>query len=250
VLGGAVSVGGGGGGTGLGDGMALGGGGMSVTGERLALGSRCSGRLRPMGFFQRNREKLVRQGIDPARLPPGQYTTDRFPVLHVGDVPNYRPGEWTLTIHGLVDAPFTIDFAELTALPSVTPTFDIHCVTKWSKFDTVWTGVRVRDLFERAGVRTEATHVMEHAESGYTTNLPLADITTDNAIIAYAYSGQPIAGEHGGPVRVVVPHLYFWKSAKWVRSLELIAGDQPGFWERNGYHMYGDPFREQRFTHD
>ena len=203
-----------------------------------------------MGFFDRNRANLVKQGIDPARLPPGQYTTERFPVLHVGDIPDYEPGQWDLTIHGLVDAPFTLSFEELTAMPSITPTFDIHCVTKWSKFDTTWTGVRVRDLFERAGVQSGATHVMEHAEFGYTTNIPLADITTDDAIIAYAFDGKPIEDEHGGPVRVVVPHLYFWKSAKWVRSLELIAGDSPGFWERNGYHMYGDPFREQRFTDD
>ena len=203
-----------------------------------------------MGFFDRNRENLVKQGIDPARLPPGQYTTDRFPVLHVGDIPDYEPGQWDLTIHGLVATPLTIGFDELVAMPSVTPTFDIHCVTKWSKFDTTWTGVRVRDLFALAGVQPEATHVMEHAEFGYTTNIPLADITTDDAIIAYAFDGRPIEDEHGGPVRVVVPHLYFWKSAKWVRSLELIAGDSPGFWEQNGYHMYGDPFREQRFTND
>ena len=203
-----------------------------------------------MGFFDRNRENLVKQGIDPARLPPGQYTTDRFPVLHVGDIPDYEPGQWDLTIHGLVATPLTIGFDELVAMPSVTPTFDIHCVTKWSKFDTTWTGVRVRDLFALAGVQPEATHVMEHAEFGYTTNIPLDDITTDDAIIAYAFDGRPIEDEHGGPVRVVVPHLYFWKSAKWVRSLELIAGDSPGFWEQNGYHMYGDPFREQRFTYD
>jgi DMSO/TMAO reductase YedYZ molybdopterin-dependent catalytic subunit len=203
-----------------------------------------------MGFFDRNRANLVKRGIDPARLPPGQYTTDRFPVLHVGDIPDYEPGQWDLTIQGLVDAPFTIGFDELVAMPSVEPTFDIHCVTKWSKFDTTWTGVRVRDLFAQAGVQPAATHVMEHAEFGYTTNIPLADITSDDAIIAYAFDGQPIPDEHGGPVRVVVPHLYFWKSAKWVRSLELIAGDAPGFWERNGYHMYGDPFREQRFTND
>ena len=203
-----------------------------------------------MGFFDRNRKELIEKGYDPARLPPGQYLTDRFPVLSVGDVPTYAPGEWTLSITGMVDRPFSIDFDELQAMPSVTPTFDIHCVTKWSKFDTTWTGVRVRDLFDRAGVQAGATHVMEHAEFGYTTNIPLADITTDDAIIAFAYEGGPIDDEHGGPVRVVVPQLNFWKSAKWVRSLELIAGDSPGFWEQNGYHMYGDPFREQRFTND
>ena len=203
-----------------------------------------------MSFFERNRSELAAKGLDPSRLPPGQYLTERFPVLHVGDVPSYRPGEWTLTIAGIVQRPFTISLDELKAMPSVTLTFDIHCVTKWSKFDTTWTGVRVRDLLERAGVQAGATHVMEHAEYGYTTNLPLPDITTDEALVAYALEGEEIEPIHGGPVRIVVPHLYFWKSAKWVRTLELIAGDQPGFWERNGYHMYGDPFREQRHWGD
>jgi DMSO/TMAO reductase YedYZ molybdopterin-dependent catalytic subunit len=203
-----------------------------------------------VGFFDRNRQTLIDKGYDPARLPPGQYLTERFPVLHVGDVPVYADGEWDLTVSGLVTEPFTITLEELRALPAVTPTVDIHCVTKWSKFDTSWTGVRVRDLFERAGVRPDATHVIEHAEYGYTTNLPLADITTDDAIVAYAYEGQDIEPIHGGPVRIVVPHLYFWKSAKWVRGLELVDGDRPGFWERNGYHMYGDPWQELRYTSD
>lgn len=203
-----------------------------------------------MGFFERNRDALAAKGIAAERLPPGQYSTDRFPVLHVGDVPEYAPGEWNLTINGLVDNPFTIDLDELKAMPSVTLTFDIHCVTKWSKFDTSWTGVPVRDLLARAGVQKRAKFVMEHAEFGYTTNLPLADITTDQAIVAYAYEGEAIEAIHGGPVRIVVPHLYFWKSAKWVRSLELCDADRPGFWERNGYHMYGDPFKEQRHTGD
>lgn len=200
-----------------------------------------------MGFFDRNRNELVARGYDPRRLPKGQYLTDRFPVLHVGEVPTYEPGEWNLTIDGLVEQPFTIGLDELKAMPSATLTFDIHCVTKWSKFDTSWTGVRVSDLFARAGVAPSASHVLEHAEFGYTTNLPLADITTPEAIVAYAYEGEPIEPVHGGPVRIVVPHLYFWKSAKWVRRLELRSADHPGFWERNGYHMYGDPFREQRF---
>ena len=203
-----------------------------------------------MGFFDRNRQALAAKGYDPARLPPGQYLTERFPVLHVGDVPQYGPNEWDLTVTGLVDEPFTIGLDELRAMPAVTPTFDIHCVTKWSKFDTTWTGVRVRDLLARAGMRPEATHVIEHAEFGYTTNLPLADITTDDAIVAFAFEGEDIEAIHGGPVRVVVPHLYFWKSAKWVRALEVVDADRPGFWEQNGYHMYGDPFREQRFWGD
>ena len=200
-----------------------------------------------MGFFDRNRQELVAKGYDPDRLPPGQYLTERFPVLHVGDVPSYAPGEWNLAVGGMVERPFVIDLDELKAMPSVTLTFDIHCVTKWSKFDTTWTGVRVRDLLERAGVQQGATHVMEHAEYGYTTNVPLADITTDEAIVAYAFEGEEIEPIHGGPVRVVIPHLYFWKSAKWVRRLELRAGDAPGFWEQNGYNMYGDPFKEQRY---
>ena len=203
-----------------------------------------------MGFFDRNRQELEKKGIDPSRLPPGQYLTDRFPVLHVGDVPTYEPGEWDLTVTGLVDAPFTVGLDELKAMPSVSLTFDIHCVTKWSKFDTTWKGVRVRDLLQRAGVQADASFVVEHAEYGYTTNLPLADITTDEAIVAYEFEGEEIEPIHGGPVRIVVPHLYFWKSAKWVRSLELRNDDKAGFWERNGYHMYGDPFLEQRHRGD
>jgi len=203
-----------------------------------------------MGFFERNRKDVIAKGYDPERLPPGQYLTDRFPVLHVGDVPEYGPGEWSLTIRGMVDRPLTIGLDELKQLPSVSLTFDIHCVTKWSKFDTTWTGVRVRDLLQQAGAQPSATHVVEHAEYGYTTNLPLADITTDQAIVAYAFEGEDIEPIHGGPVRIVVPHLYFWKSAKWVRTLELRGSDTPGFWEQNGYHMYGDPFIEQRHRGD
>jgi DMSO/TMAO reductase YedYZ molybdopterin-dependent catalytic subunit len=203
-----------------------------------------------MSFFDRNRKQLIEKGYDPSRLPPGQYLTDRFPVLHVGDVPEYAPGEWSVRVFGLVNEEVVLTLDELKALPSVSLTFDIHCVTKWSKFDTTWTGVRVRDLLDRAGVQPEATHVMEHAEYGYTTNVPLADITTDEALVAYAFEGEDIEPIHGGPVRIVIPHLYFWKSAKWVRGLELRAADAPGFWERNGYNMYGDPFKEQRYWGD
>ncbi|MFM8507099.1 MAG: sulfite oxidase-like oxidoreductase [Actinomycetota bacterium] len=203
-----------------------------------------------MGFFDRNRAEVEAKGFDPQRLPPGQYLTDRFPVLHVGDVPTYAPGEWNLTITGAVSAPFTINFEQLVALPSVSITTDIHCVTKWSKFDTQWKGVRVRDLFAQAGIDPQATHLMAHAEFGYTANLPLADATRDDSLVAYAYDDKEIEPIHGGPVRLVIPHLYFWKSAKWLRGLELRSSDAPGFWERNGYHMYADPFREQRFWND
>jgi DMSO/TMAO reductase YedYZ molybdopterin-dependent catalytic subunit len=199
-----------------------------------------------MGFFDRNKEKMVEAGFEPSRLPPGQYLTERFPVLHVGEVPTYQPGEWSLRVFGLVEREFTLTWDELRAMSSTTITTDIHCVTKWSKFDTSWTGVRVRDLLERAGVKAGASYFMGHAEYGYTANLPLADVMGDNALVAYAYDGADIEPIHGGPVRLVVPHLYFWKSPKWLRGIEVRQVDAPGFWEQNGYHMYGDPFREQR----
>ncbi len=203
-----------------------------------------------MGFFDRNREQLANKGIDDARLPPGQYLTERFPVLHVGDVPTYAPGQWDLRIFGLVDKPFTINLDDLKSMPAVTLLTDIHCVTKWSKFDTTWKGVRVRDLFERAGMQAGAAYIMGHAEHGYTANLPLADVLLDESLVVYEYEGEEIEPIHGGPVRLLVPHLYFWKSPKWLRGLELRATDAPGFWEQNGYNMYGDPFLEQRFWGD
>jgi DMSO/TMAO reductase YedYZ molybdopterin-dependent catalytic subunit len=203
-----------------------------------------------MGFFDRNRKEVEEKGYDPSRLPPGQYLTERFPVLHVGDVPTYAPGEWNLTVGGMVNSPFTLTFEELTALPSVTLTTDIHCVTKWSKFDTVWRGVKVKDLLERAGIQDGATHVMGHAEYGYTANLPLEDALRDESMVVWEYEGEPIEPIHGGPVRLLVPNLYFWKSPKWLRGIEVMNADKPGFWERNGYHMYGDPFREQRHWGD
>jgi DMSO/TMAO reductase YedYZ molybdopterin-dependent catalytic subunit len=203
-----------------------------------------------MGFFDRNRAQVAKRGYDPSRLPPGQYLTDRFPVLHVGDVPSYAPGRWGLAVNGLVERPFNLDLDALRSLPATTVTVDIHCVTKWSKFDTTWTGVRVSDLFERAGIAPAATHVMSHGEYGYTANIPLADLLHPDCLVAYAFEGDDIEPEHGGPVRLFVPHLYFWKSTKWLRRLELRAGDAPGFWEKNGYHIYGDPFREQRFWKD
>jgi DMSO/TMAO reductase YedYZ molybdopterin-dependent catalytic subunit len=198
-----------------------------------------------MGFFDRNRKALIEKGIDPARLPPGQYLTDRFPVLHVGDVPTYRPGEWNLSVSGLVERPFSLDLDELKKLPSVTITRDIHCVTKWSKFDTMWTGVRVHDVFERAGVKAAATHVLAHAEHGREPASPASSPRTHRRV-------RTKAGDRTDPAAVglLVPHLYFWKSPKWLRGLELRADDTPGFWERNGYHMYGDPFKQQRFWGD
>ncbi|MEZ5165841.1 MAG: sulfite oxidase-like oxidoreductase [Acidimicrobiales bacterium] len=203
-----------------------------------------------MGFFERNRAELQERGIDPARLPPGQYHTDRFPVLHVGDVPTYRPdlSDWNLRVFGLVDQELDLGFDDLRAVGPVEITTDIHCVTKWSKFDTRWTGVRLRDLYARAGASSTATHVVMHGEHGYTANLPMFHTTGDHALVTWAYDGAPLAPEHGFPVRTLIPHLYFWKSVKWVRALELIDHDRPGYWEQNGYHNLGEPFAEQRFS--
>ena len=173
-------------------------------------------------------------------------------MLHVGDVPSYPDlASYTVTVNGLVDRPTTLSLAQLRALPTVEVTTDIHCVTKWSKFDTHWKGVSIPTLLELAGVKAGATHVMFHCEFGYTTNLPLADVAAPRtALLAYEFEGEPLAPEHGYPLRSFVPHLYFWKSAKWIRGIELMDADRPGFWERNGYHTYGDPFREQRFRGD
>lgn len=201
-----------------------------------------------MGFFERNRRQLEELGYDPARLPPGQYLTQRFPVLQVGAVPAYPDlRTWDLRIFGAVEREMSLSWDDLVAMPPVSVTLDIHCVTKWSKFDSRWQGVRVRDLLERAGPRSAATHVLAHGDPGYSTNLPLPVALDDDAIVAYNYEGEPLDPEHGYPARLVVPGLYFWKSAKWLRGLELLEADTPGFWERNGYHMAGDPWQEQRF---
>jgi DMSO/TMAO reductase YedYZ molybdopterin-dependent catalytic subunit len=203
-----------------------------------------------MGFFDRNRQKLEDMGVDPARLPPGQYFTERFPVLHVGDVPTYDMAEWDFRISGAVDAERRLSWADLRALPTIDVTCDIHCVTKWSKFDTRWTGVPFRTVMDLVAVSPSATHVVTHAEYGYTANAPLADLLHDDVIFAWNYDGEALEPIHGGPLRLVVPHLYFWKSVKWVRGIEFTTEDNPGFWERNGYHNYGDPFREQRYWGD
>ena len=188
-----------------------------------------------------------RPAVDAARVPPGQYVTSDFPVLSAGPTPVVSLANWTFTLRGALDAPRSWSWEEFSALPSETVTVDIHCVTKWSKLDTVWTGVALDTVLD--GVATDARFVTAFCEGGYTTNLPLADLR-GRAWIAYGYGGEPLPPEHGGPARLLVPHLYFWKSAKWVRGLELRVHDEPGFWERNGYHDYGDPWREQRYQGD
>jgi len=206
-------------------------------------------------FFDRNRKELEKRGIDPARLPPGQYHTDRFPVLHVGSVPDYGDlSGWDLRIDGLVATPVTLSWSQLLELPTVEIVTDIHCVTKWSKFDTGWKGVAFDTIAALVDIEPSATHLMCHSEFGYTANLPLVDVTglddagRPKAMLAYEYDGQPLEAEHGYPLRFLCPHLYFWKSAKWLRGIELMKADRPGFWEQNGYHIYGDPFLEQRYS--
>ena len=189
-----------------------------------------------------------RDDADPARVPPGQYVTDNFPVLSAGPTPHTPLADWDFTIRGALDKPVSWTWAEFQALPSETITVDVHCVTKWSKLDTVWKGVSLDTLLD--GAETSAEHVLAFCDGGYTTNLPLQDVTGGKAWVAYEYGGDPLEPEHGGPARPLVPHLYFWKSAKWLRGLELRVHDERGFWEHYGYHNYGDPWKEQRYHGD
>ncbi len=185
-----------------------------------------------------------------ARTPPGQYLTGKFPVLHYGSIPRVDLATWDFRVYGLVDAPLTLTWEQLRALPRMSQTVDIHCVTRWSKLDTTWEGVSVRTVLDLAGVRPEATHALVHAEQGYTTNLPLEALLDDDVMLADTYEGKPLDPEHGYPLRLLVPRRYFWKSAKWVRGIELLDRDVAGFWERYGYHNEGDPWREERFSSD
>jgi DMSO/TMAO reductase YedYZ molybdopterin-dependent catalytic subunit len=195
------------------------------------------------GFTGRRREPEV-----AGRLPPGQYLTRDFPVLSAGPTPRTPLDRWDFRISGAVDQERRWTWEQFLALPRETPIVDIHCVTKWSKLDTVWEGVSVDTLL--AGLHHTARHVIAFCDGGYTTNLPLEDVTGGKAWVAFGYGGEPLDPEHGGPARLLVPHLYFWKSAKWIRGLELSPEDEPGFWESAGYHNYGDPWREQRYWND
>ncbi len=203
-----------------------------------------------MSFFERNKAELEARGIDLARLPPGQYVTERFPVLHAGTVPEVDVDSWDFTVGGLVEEPKSFDLAGFQALPTRSITADIHCVTKWSKLDTTWEGVPVMEVLSRVRPLAAATHVVVRAEQGFTANLPLDDFAREGNLFAWRYEGSNLDPDHGWPLRLVVPHLYFWKSVKWVRGFDLLDHDEPGFWERNGYHMYGDPFAEQRYWGD
>jgi DMSO/TMAO reductase YedYZ molybdopterin-dependent catalytic subunit len=196
------------------------------------------------GFHRRHGEEAG------GRLPPGQYLTHDFPVLSAGPTPHTALTNWTFSIQGLRDgaAAKSWTWQEFQTLPAETVTVDIHCVTRWSKLETTWTGVSLDVLL--GAVANDAPYALAFCDGGYTTNLPVADLTGGKAWVAFSYDGGPLPPEHGGPARLLVPHLYFWKSAKWVRGLRLRDTDEPGFWEMYGYHMYGDPWREQRYAGD
>ena len=183
----------------------------------------------------------------PERLPPGQYLTKGWPVLHYGDVPRPRLRDWTFRVWGLVENPQQWTFDELLALGQARVECDVHCVTRWSKFDNVFEGVPFRAVLQAVRPKAEARYVMVHAEQGFTANVPLEDLDRETVLFAHKHDGKELEADHGGPLRLVVPHLYFWKSAKWVRGLEFLADDAAGFWESFGYHMRGDPWQEQRY---
>jgi DMSO/TMAO reductase YedYZ molybdopterin-dependent catalytic subunit len=197
-------------------------------------------------IFSRGFRGRRREGVEG--LPPGQYVTDDFPVLSAGPTPHTPLEAWTFTLVTETGQTTEWTWDEFQALPSETLTTDIHCVTRWSKFGTTWEGVSVDRVLE--GVETGASHVTAFCDGGYTTNLPLDEVTGGKAWVAYSFDGQPLEPEHGGPARLLVPHLYFWKSAKWVRGLRLMEHDEPGFWESLGYHNHGDPWREERHWGD
>ena len=198
-------------------------------------------------------ERLKRVKNIPAenqdqRVPPGQFVTNRFPVLHYGNTPYYATlDHWTMRVFGLVQKELSFSWADILALPTKSQTVDIHCVTRWSKLDTTWTGIAWRDFLQLVDVKPEATHLMAHCEGNFTTNIALDVLDDDDTMLAYLYDGKPLEPDHGYPLRLLVPKKYFWKSAKWLRGLEFMVGDKPGFWEEAGYHMEGDPWREERF---
>lgn len=182
------------------------------------------------------------------RVPPGQFLTDRFPVLTYGPTPRYENlTNWTLRVFGLVEEEKVFTWDDLMRMPRNTETVDIHCVTRWSKLDTTWTGVPWREFIKHFRIKPEVTHVMVHCEYGYTTNVALDVLDDDDTMLAFEYEGKPLEPEHGYPLRLLVPKKYFWKSAKWVRGFEFMDRNRPGFWERAGYHMEGDPWKEERF---
>ena len=198
-------------------------------------------------FRSKAEQKLADRGLDPKRLPPGQYLTEKWPVLHAGTVPTTDLATWTFRVFGEVENELTLSWDEFQKLPAREVTVDIHCVTRWSRFDTSFKGVPWSELASRVKPKPSARFVLAHAEQGFTANLPLAALEEETSLIAYEADGEPLTPDHGYPLRLMVPSRYFWKSAKWLRGLELLGTDQPGFWERYGYHNEADYWKEQRY---
>jgi DMSO/TMAO reductase YedYZ molybdopterin-dependent catalytic subunit len=199
-------------------------------------------------FGGNERKEKEREMLREGRLPPGQSLTLKWPVLHYGSVPRFDPATWSFRVWGLVASPVTLTWDEFNRLPKTQTRSDFHCVTRWSRFDNQWQGLAFREILKQVQPRPEAAYVLLHAEQGFTANVPLADLDCENVILATHHDGQPLEPDHGYPLRLIVPHLYAWKSVKWLRGLEFLDHDVAGFWEQNGYHMYGDPWREQRFS--
>ncbi len=193
------------------------------------------------------RPDQIKKAPERSNAPPGQFVTSKFPVLTYGTTPRVEKKDWRLRLFGLVEKEMELDWEQFMALPQSMVTADFHCVTQWSRLDNVWEGVLFRDVASLVKVRPEARYVMAHCYGGYTTNLPLEVILEENVILAHRHDGQDLPREHGGPVRLVVPSRYGWKSAKWLNGIEFMAQDRPGFWEQRGYHMNGDPWKEERF---
>lgn len=198
-------------------------------------------------FRSRAMRKVEEAGYDPDRLPPGQYLTEKWPVLHAGTVPNTDLATWDFRVFGEVDSPITLSWEEFTALPTREITTDIHCVTRWSRFDTSFKGVHWSELAKVVKPKPSARYVLAHAEQDFTANVPLAALEDEGALLAYEADGEPLTPEHGWPLRLVIPKRYFWKSAKWLRGIELLDHDEPGFWERLGYHNEADYWKEERY---
>jgi DMSO/TMAO reductase YedYZ molybdopterin-dependent catalytic subunit len=191
----------------------------------------------------------TQRGSAESRTPPGQTLTNKWPVLHYGNVPKVDPtrADWKLKVFGLCDNPFELSYEEIRAMPAVDVFCDMHCVTHWSRLDNTFTGVPLKQFIDRAKPQANARFVMCHSEAGFTVNVPLDEFTKEDCILAYQWEGKDLTAEHGWPLRGLAPRLYLWKSAKWIRGIELRATDAPGFWEQNGYHMHGDPWKEERF---
>lgn len=196
-------------------------------------------------FPSKNQDPEIRK-----RIPPGQSLTTRFPVLHYGPTPHVDLKTWDFKIFGLVDEPVRFTWDEFMALPQTQVQLDIHCVTRWSKLDTVWEGVSTKELLKHVNIKPEAKFVLAHAEYGFTANVPLDVFLDDQALLAHSFDGKPLEKDHGWPLRLVIPGKYFWKSAKWVRGIEFMAQDKLGFWERNGYNNHADPWKEERYSED